>query len=406
MTTTAVVNIGKLVSGDLQKGLLSADTILIRDGKFDQIGWRKDLDISGVDHVVDVKGMAAAPGLIDGHVHAVIGDWTPRQSTLGWMEGVFHGGVTTVISQGPVHLQGRPRDPAGIKALAILGAKWGQNYRPGGGLKVHGGCFFVEKGLTDADFAEMAREGVELMGEIGGNGLYQTEEVLPYVELARKYGMKVPMHFGGRSVPGSAKLYAKEVLDIKPDVVVHINGGPTSAPVSEAEILIDETSCWLEVIHNGNPRILCDFVRLMKEKGELHRLIIGTDSPVGTGVMPLGMIRTVIMVSALGEIPAEQALAMASGMVAEAYGLRTGKIEVGCEADLIALDAPYDCYVDDALQCIEYGDIPAVGLLMVDGEVISLRARNTTISERKVSVDGVEASYEGLEDTILPPLLR
>ena len=59
------------------------------------------------------------PGLIDSHVHPVAGDWTPRQNQLGWIDSCLHGGVTTMISAGEVHMPGRPKDVVGLKALAI-----------------------------------------------------------------------------------------------------------------------------------------------------------------------------------------------------------------------------------------------------------------------------------------------
>lgn len=400
MASTAIVNIGKLVSGDYRTGLLDADTVLIRDGKIAAFGKREDMDITGVDHVVDVKGLIVSPGLIDAHTHPVIGDWHPRHNVIGWMDGALHGGVTTIVSMGASTIQGRPSDPAGVKALAILGAKTGRNYRPGGGLKVHGGTIFLEKGLTKADFEELVREGVSVVAEIGGTGLFEYDDVKEYVDWAREVGMIVPMHFAGRSVPGSARLYADEVLAIQPDVVVHINGGPTSAPTHEAERLIDGTKAYLEVICNGNYRTMYDFVLLMKERDQLHRVLIGTDSPVGAGIMPLGIIRTVQFVSSMCEIPAEKVLAMATGSVADAYRLNTGKVEVGREADLIAIDAPLDCYASDGLGCIEFGDVPAIRMIMVDGEVIALRARNTTFSDVEVSVDGMEATYKTRESTL------
>ncbi|MEE8110740.1 MAG: Enamidase, partial [bacterium] len=266
MTTTLIRNIGDLVSGDVNAGLLDADSVLIREGKIAAYGLEKDVTPEGVDHVVDVCGMALAPGLIDAHTHQVIGDWHPRQSVIGWMEGVLHGGVTTILTMGASMLQGLPRDAAGTKALAILGAKTGQNFRPGGGLKVHGGAVILRPGLTQADFEEMAREGVKVVAEIGGGGLHRYEDVKDYVNWAREAGMIIPMHFGGRSVPGSARLYADEIIALKPDVVVHINGGPTSAPQKEAERLIEGTSAYLEVIHTGNYRTMHDFVMLMKER--------------------------------------------------------------------------------------------------------------------------------------------
>ena len=113
MASTAIVNIGKLVSGDYRTGLLDADTVLIRDGKIAAFGKREDMDITGVDHVVDVKGLIVSPGLIDAHTHPVIGDWHPRHNVIGWMDGALHGGVTTIVSMGASTIQGRPSDPAG-----------------------------------------------------------------------------------------------------------------------------------------------------------------------------------------------------------------------------------------------------------------------------------------------------
>ena len=46
------------------------------------------------------------PGLIDSHAHPVFGDFTPRQQTQNFIESGLHGGVTTVISAGEVHLPG------------------------------------------------------------------------------------------------------------------------------------------------------------------------------------------------------------------------------------------------------------------------------------------------------------
>src|SRR3990170_2307410 len=108
---------------------------------------------------IDANGMTITPGLIDPHTHPLIGDWSPRQKVFGWMDATLNGGVTTTLSQGEVVVQGRPRDPMGVKALSILACKAYQNYRPGGGLKHHGGAVILEEGLVEADFKEMAEHG-------------------------------------------------------------------------------------------------------------------------------------------------------------------------------------------------------------------------------------------------------
>jgi enamidase len=112
-------NIGMMLSGDLQKPILDADTIVAVGGRITGIGRAKDVDQEGATTIVDAKGSPIAPGLIDSHVHPVAGDWTPRQSQLNWIDSTLNGGVTTMISAGEVHTPGRPRDVVGLKAMAI-----------------------------------------------------------------------------------------------------------------------------------------------------------------------------------------------------------------------------------------------------------------------------------------------
>src|SRR5690606_3197394 len=114
-----VRNIGLLLSGDIDRPILDADTVVVDDGCIAAIGRAHDCDTSHARTTIDARGTALAPGLIDSHVHPVFGDWTPRQNQLGWIDSCLHGGVTTMISAGEVHLPGRPKDVVGVKALAI-----------------------------------------------------------------------------------------------------------------------------------------------------------------------------------------------------------------------------------------------------------------------------------------------
>ena len=99
-----VRNIGLLLSGDLDRPILDADTVVAVDGVIRHVGKAKDCDTAQPDTLIDAKGVALAPGLIDSHVHPVFGDWTPRQNQLGWIDSTLNGGVTTMISAGEVHL--------------------------------------------------------------------------------------------------------------------------------------------------------------------------------------------------------------------------------------------------------------------------------------------------------------
>src|SRR5512135_1069270 len=233
MAKLMIKNIGTLVSGDISSPLLNADTLLIEGGLIQGMGKEMDLDTKGVDQVIDVQGMTVSPGLIDSHCHPVLGDFTPRQKMLDFIESSLHGGVTTLISAGEVHLAGRPKDVAGTKALAILAAKSFASARPGG-VKVLGGGLILEPGLQEKDFEELSKEGVRVVGEIGLGAVKSPKDAAPMVKWANKYGMVVMMHTGGTSIPGSTTVPAENVIATDPHIVSHINGGPTAISLGEA----------------------------------------------------------------------------------------------------------------------------------------------------------------------------
>ncbi len=382
---TALVNIGKIVSGDLDTPLLTGDTIIVSEGKIAAIGGKELLTEYQVEKTVDVAGATVAPGLIDSHVHPVLGDFTPRQSTLSYMESSLHGGVTTMISAGEPHTPGRPKDAVGTKALAILAHKSYQNFRPGG-LKVHGGAVILEKGLVEKDFDEMVEAGVWLVGEIGLGSVKNPEDAAPMVEWAKKRGMKVAMHTGGTSIPGSSTVSAEMVMKINPTVVSHANGGPTAVSLSEIDSLIELTKLPMEIVQCGNIKVADYVVRKLAQKEELGRVIVGNDSPSGTGIIPLGIVRTITQISSLSGVPAEKAWAMASGNTAKIYGLNTSMIQVGREADLVVIDAPLGSVGQDALAAMEAGDIPGIAAVMVDGEIKVKVSRNTPPATRAITI--------------------
>jgi enamidase len=390
MSDLVITNIGQIVSGDIAQPLLEGDTVVVRGGKIAAIGQRGALDTSGIDHVIDAGGCQLWPGLIDSHTHPVAGDYTPRQQTIGFIESGLHGGVTRIISAGEVHLPGRPKDAAGTKALAIVGAKSSAVFRPGG-VKVLAGSVILEHGLVEADFAEMAREGVRVVGEVGLSGIYKPEDARPMVEWAHAHGMTVMMHIGGASIPGSNVLGAREALAILPDIASHTNGGPTAAPLADIERIMLESSMMVEVVQAGNTMRCGAIARLAARHGVLDRMMIGTDTPSGTGVIPLGVLRTMAWVASLGEIAPELAVAMASGNTARIYKLSEGVVRAGGAADLLLVDAPIGSEARDALEALTIGDTPAVAAAIIDGVVRVNGSRNTPGSTHKVSIPWMAA---------------
>ncbi len=374
-------NLGLVVSGDLEHPVVDADTMVAEGGKIIAIGRQADCDTEGARVVVDAKGCAAIPGLIDNHVHTVFGDWTPRQNQLGWIESCLHGGVTSMISAGEVHLPGRPRDPVGAKALAIVARKSFGDIMPNG-VRVLAGAVIPERGLTEHDFAEMAAAGVKLMGEVGLGSVTQADEAREMVAMARRHGLSTVTHVGGPSVPGSSYIGADVVLAADSDVCSHINGGPTALDHGQIRRICEETTRAVEIIHNGNPRIALFAMRTMLELGKEAQLTLGTDAPAGSGVQPLGMLRTISLLCSVGGAAPERALCWASGNVARVRGLAQGVLAPGRPADIVLCDRPQGSDSTNVLEALSVGDLPGIGTVITDGVIRVMRSRNTPPAER------------------------
>jgi len=382
MYSVLINNIGTIVSGDIKHPILEGNAILIQDGKIEKVGKLEDFGQVDAETTIDCNGTTVTPGLIDSHCHTILGDYTSRQNQSGFIESELHGGVTTMISAGEVHLKGRPKDPAGVKALAILACKSFNNFRPGG-AKVEGGAVILEKGLTREDFQEMAKEGVHIVGEIGLGSIKTPEDAAPMVKWAKECNMIVMMHTGGTSIPGSSTVTAEMVMQTNPDIASHVNGGPTAVSFEEVEKLVEKSDMALEIVHCGNPLIAVKAGKLFAEKNVLDRVIIGNDAPSGTGVIPLGVLRVINHLASLTPITPEQAICMATGNTARIHKLDRGMIEAGREADLVIMDTPMGSVGKDALSAIEAGDVPGVAMVIVDGKIVVTTSRNTPPATRK-----------------------
>lgn len=380
-TKLVIRNIGLLLSGDLTKPILDADTVVALDGRITAIGREKDVDTEGATTLIDANGTTLTPGLIDSHVHPVAGDWTPRQSQINWIDSSLHGGVTTMISAGEVHYPGRARDVVGVKALAITAQRAFSAFRPSG-VKVHAGAPVIENEMTEDDFKELAAAGVKLLGEVGLGGVKDGPTARKMVGWARKYGIQSTIHTGGPSIPGSGLIDKDVVLEADTDVVGHINGGHTALPDNQIRCICEGCKRGLEIVHNGNERSALYTLRLARELGELQRVILGTDGPAGSGVQPLGILRMVSMLSSLGELPAEEAFCLATGNTARMRALDSGLIEVGRAADFVLMDKAQHSPGTTLLDSVRLGDLPGVCMTIIDGSVRTQRSRNTPPATR------------------------
>ena len=374
-------NIGLMLSGKMEEPIYEADCIIAIDGKIAEWGREKDMDTSGADTEVDAMGVTLAPGLIDSHIHPVVGDYTPRQQQLHWIDSTLHGGVTTLISAGEVHMPGRPKDIVGLKAMAIAAQRWYENFRPSG-MKVHAGAPVIEHGMVEEDFKELAAAGVTLLGEVGLGTVKDGKTAQQMVSWARKYGIQSTIHTGGPSIPGSGLIDADMVMETGTDVIGHINGGHSALPDDQIICLCEGCQAAFEIVHNGNERAAVLTVNTARELGKLDQVILGTDGPAGSGVQPLGILRMIAMLSAFGNVPAEIAFCFGNGNTSRQRKLDTGLIEKGKCADFVLMDQAQHAPGKNILESVQLGNLPGVGMTVIDGVVTSQRSRNTPPANR------------------------
>src|SRR5258705_244781 len=360
-TKLVIRNIGLMLSGALEKPILDADAIVAENGKITAIGRAGDVNADGATTLIDANGTTVTPGLIDSHVHPVAGDWTPRQNQIGLIDSYMHGGVTTMISAGEVHTPGRPKDVVGLKAMAIFAQRAFSAFRPGG-VRIHAGAPVIEHGMVEQDFKDLAAAGVTMLGEVGLGSVKDGATARQMVAWARQFGIQSTIHTGGPSIPGSSLIDKDIVLAADADVIGHINGGHTALPDDQIVALCEKSSRALEVVHNGNERAALLTLRTARELNQLDRVILGTDSPAGSGVQPLGILRMISMLASLGEISAENAFCFATGNTAKIRKLACGRIAPGYDATFVMIDKAQHSAGKTVLESIQRADLPWIGM--------------------------------------------
>lgn len=374
MTSLRIVNASAVVTGRLGEALLEVDSARCVDGRIVAFGDSETADIT-----LDANGAILCPGLIDTHVHVTFGDWTPRQHTVGWIESYMHGGTTLMMSASEIHVPGRPTDRAGLKGLAIAAQRCWEELRPGG-VKVLGGSVIISPSLEEEDFADLAAEHVHL-AKVGFGAFENQSDAAPLVRAAQEAGFIVMNHTGGASVPGSSAVSLDDVLALRCDIIGHANGGTTSLPDEHLERIFDAPGA-IQLVQAGNLRSSLRMIELATKRGELERILIATDTPTGTGVMPLGMIKTIVEISSLGRLSATDAIALATGNPGSVLRRDEGILDVGRPADIVLLQPPAGGVATDALAAIERGDVPGICGVVIDGKIRTLRSRNTPAPAR------------------------
>jgi len=389
MSSILIKNIGALATGDLRNPLRQADSIYVEEGIVRAIG--KGIDYRA-DSVVDARGITAIPGLVDSHSHPTFGDFTPAQNAFSWITHYMHGGVTALVSAGELHFPGLPLppEPKIALSLALLTKCCFDNLRPSG-VKVYAGTLLLVPGLKEEDFDAIAAAGSRLVKFIFYDySLLPNGEAERYVQWARGRGIKVKIHSGGVSRSGVSQVAGVEIIGrISPDIVGHITGGPIPMPEEEMKQIVDNTDYYLEICSSGNARLVLSLINAVKRRGAFHRVLVGTDTPGGTGIIPRGMLRQIGFLSSVAGIPPQDAIAMATGNVGRAHGLPIGTLEEGKAADIVLLDRIKGSVAKDTLDSFSKGDLPGISVVMIDGKItVPGRSQQTPPAERSATIKG------------------
>jgi enamidase len=366
---TLIDSIGVLATGEVGVPPLRDTNLLIEDGIVTGVG----VDVTSPDRVLDAGGLTVIPGLVDGHVHPTFGEWTPAQNAIGWFHNYLHGGTTTMVSAGELHIPGldfTALTPELVVSIATVSRHTTARMRPSG-VKVVAGTVLLVPGMTESHFDRLQAEGVTQAKFIFYDwNLLDTGEPARYLRWCHERGMTVKMHSGGVSRSGSSRVAGFDIVAaVGPDIVGHISGGPIPMPDDDIRLVVDRLpGTALEVCSSMNYRATAVVVEELLARGALSRLTLGTDTPGGTGVIPRGMLRNICMLASMCGVDPVDAVAAATGTTARAHGLDVGVLAPGRPADLVVLGPITGSLATDALECFALGDLPGIAAVLVDGE--------------------------------------
>lgn len=386
MTVLLIEDIGVLVPGGPADQPVRDTSLVIEDGVVSSIGG----DHPAPDQVLSANGLSVIPGLVDGHVHPTFGEWTPAQNSSGWIHNYLHGGTTTMVSAGELHIPGLDfgaLTPELVLSIAITSKHTTGRARPSG-VKVNAGTLLLVPGMTEEHFDRAAAEGIDQAKFIfyDWNRLPDGEAVR-YIRWAHERGIVIKMHSGGVSRSGASRVSGYDVVaEVGPDIVGHLSGGPIPPPDEDVRRIVRELGDpFLEVCSSMNYRVTKLIIDELTGLDQLHRLTLGTDTPGGTGVIPRGMLRNICFLAAVCGMDPAAAVAAATGVTARAHRLDTGVLAPGRPADLVVLGPITGSQGTDALECFELGDLPGIATVLVDGvPLIRTRSEQTPPPSRPV----------------------
>jgi enamidase len=374
VTRTFIRNIGEIFTGDIAGPMSGAKTLLIEDGRIAAFDPADPENLaSACDVVIDARDGALLPGLVDGHIHPVFGEWSPTQGALGWIGNYVHGGTTTLVSAGEVHVPGLDYGNLSadlVTSLAVVTAQTTGRIR-WSGAKVHAGTVLLVPGMREEHFDRLAAAGSKFAKFIFYPLDKNPEEAKRYVAWCRARGIRVKVHTGGASGSGASVTCGFDILSwLQPDVAAHISGGPIPMSDADLDAVIERTKFALEICVSGSYGSTKRAVRRLSDKEQLGRLTLGTDTPGANGVAPRALMREIMFLTSVCGISPGTAVAIATGNTAKAHGLDVGLLIEGRPADIVVCAPVSGSTGKTVADAIAHGDLPGISHVLIDGEIV------------------------------------
>jgi enamidase len=371
MASILISNIGEAFTGDIAMPIAPITSLLVDDTRIAAINPPAD---TKADALIDAKGGAVMPGIVDGHVHPVFGEWTPTQNTQGWIRNYLHGGTTTMVSAGELHVPGLDYNnlTADLMTNLALVTRATTGRVRWSGVKLHAGTVLMVPGMNESHFDRLADAGSILAKFLFYPLIPENkEEATRYVRWCHDRGIRIKVHTGGVSRSGANAVCGFETLSwLQPDVAAHVSGGPIPMPDADLDSLVDDTDMALELCSSGSYRSFIRVVERLAAAQRLDRLTLGTDTPGGTGVLARGMLRNMLFLSSVCRLSAGQAIAVGTGNTALAHGLDVGFLREGAPADIVIAGRIDGSTGTTVAEAIEHGDLPGISTVLIDGKPI------------------------------------
>ena len=140
--------------------------------------------------------------------------------------------------------------------------------------------------------------------------------------------------------------------------------------MSDADIdkVLEAEGYYYDVLGHGNLRVLLNIFKKIAELGKEDKLLVGTNVPSKSAYSPLGCWITIAALSnQFQDVHPGTFIAMATGNVADCYGLNHGRIKEGYALDLIVLDG---FGMDSCpFKTLQSGNMCSTSFVMIDGEL-------------------------------------